>query len=245
MIVCIPTKGIPQTKTHKIFEECGIKVFHFIEPQEMNSYSHDNKVNIEKNDQGISYVRNYILDWAKENNHKTIMMCDDDITCFHEYIKNKNTPIKSDRLIELSEKFDSMPFELGGFNYKQLIWTAKKSYAINSSTVDQCVMMKPLKIKWRYRPHFNMKEDRDFTLQTIKKGYGVLKFCKVGINSPEIGSNQGGLYNEYKQRKDEEAVSKMCKEWKPFITPKKSKRGVFDCKIDYKGMAKKLGKKVV
>ena len=70
-------------------------------------------------------------------------------------------------------------------------------------------MLKPKKIKWRYRSKMNLKEDRDFVLQCIKYGYGVLKFPKLGIASPEIGSNKGGLQNEYKLKQDEYSSKKM------------------------------------
>lgn len=66
MIVCIPTKGRTQTKTYKLFENVGIKVYHFIEPQEIETYDVPNKINIKKNNKGIGYVRNFILQWAEK-----------------------------------------------------------------------------------------------------------------------------------------------------------------------------------
>ena len=44
MIVCIPTKERPQTKTYKLFEEAGITPYHFIEPQDYDSYDVPNKI---------------------------------------------------------------------------------------------------------------------------------------------------------------------------------------------------------
>ena len=67
MICFIPTKGRLNTKTYKLFEQVGIKVKHFIEPQEIELYNVPNKVNIQKNNGGISYVRNFMLNYAKEN----------------------------------------------------------------------------------------------------------------------------------------------------------------------------------
>ena len=34
------------------------------------------------------------------------------------------------------------------------------------------------KINWSYRKEFNLKEDRDFVMQTISKGNGIVKFHK-------------------------------------------------------------------
>ena len=53
MICYIPTKGRVNTKTYKLFEEVGIKVYHFIEPKEIDDYNVPNKVSIEKNDKEI------------------------------------------------------------------------------------------------------------------------------------------------------------------------------------------------
>ena len=66
MICYIPSKGRKDTKTYKLFLEAGIEVRHFIEPQEIELYNVPNKVSIEQNDQGIAYVRNYMLDYAKK-----------------------------------------------------------------------------------------------------------------------------------------------------------------------------------
>ena len=47
MIVCIPTKGRPNTKTHLLYEKSkDVKVYHFIEPQDYEKYNVDNKIDI-------------------------------------------------------------------------------------------------------------------------------------------------------------------------------------------------------
>ena len=82
-LVCfIPTKSRINTSTYKLFELAGIKVYHFIEPAEFNSYQVPNKVNIEKNDKGITYVRNFMLSYAKNMNLEWVIFCDDDVKNF-------------------------------------------------------------------------------------------------------------------------------------------------------------------
>ena len=49
MICFIPTKGRTTTKTYKLFEQVGIEVRHFIEPQEIDKYPVPNKVSILEN----------------------------------------------------------------------------------------------------------------------------------------------------------------------------------------------------
>lgn len=235
MIVCIPSKARPKTTTHKLFEEVGFKVYHFIEPQELNLYKVPNAISIEKNNKGIAYVRNFILNWAKSNNHEWIIVCDDDVDHFGEY---KNGNIKKDAKIwnELYLKCKNLPFEIVGINYRQLAWTEKANYSINKKFAEVCVLMNVKKINWSYRSEFNLKEDGDFALQTIQKGNGILRFNKFFYNCPDVGTNKGGLHNEYQAKRDEESALKMCREWHPFVRLKKKGERV-DMKTDIKALA--------
>jgi glycosyltransferase involved in cell wall biosynthesis len=235
MICFIPTKGRLKTKTYKLFEQVGIEVKHFIEPQEIELYNVPNKVNIQKNNGGISYVRNFMLNYAKENKHDWIIMCDDDVTDFGEAINNKCITTSANVWNSIYDKAKSLPFEIYGLNYRQHAWHETKNYSINKSFVEVCVLLNVKNIKWSYRGEFNLKEDRDFVLQTIKYGNGVVKFNKLFYNAPALGK-EGGLYNEYKLKKDEDSAKKMCQEWHPFITLKRKGKRI-DIKTDIKALA--------
>ena len=242
MICFIPSKGRPNTKTYKLFEEVGIEVKHFIEPQELDEYDVPNKVSILNNDKGIGYVRNFMLNYARENEYYWVLICDDDVTSFGVY--NGKT-IKKDASIwfDILEKAKKLPFELVGINYTQHAWHEKTSYSINRKFAEVCVLMNIRKIKWDYRPEFNLKEDRDFALQTIKKGNGVLRFNHFWFACPDVGSNAGGLQSEYRSKKDEETAKKMCFEWHPFVTLKRKGDRV-DMKTNIKELAINYNKTV-
>lgn len=235
MICFIPSKGRPNTKTYKLFEDVKIPYIHFIEPQELDKYQVPNKVSIEKNDQGIGYVRNFMLSYARNNNHDWIIVCDDDVSSFGIY--NGKT-IKKDASIwfNIFEKAQKLPFELIGINYTQHAWHEKTSYSINKKFAEVCVLLNVKKIKWDYRPQFNLKEDRDFALQTIKNGNGILRFNHYWFSCPDVGTNSGGLQDMYKAKKDEDTAKKMCMEWHPFVTLKK-KGDRIDMKTDIKSLA--------
>jgi len=235
MICFIPSKSRPGTKTYKLFEDVGIKVYHFIEPQEIESYNVPNKISIEKNDQGIGYVRNYMLNFARVNNMDWVIICDDDVTSFGIY--NGKTVKKTAAIwLEIYEKAKSLPFELIGINYTQHAWHEKTKYSINKKFAEVCIMLNVGKIKWNYREQFNMKEDRDFALQTIKFGNGILRFNHYWFSCPDVGSNAGGLQNQYRAKKDEETAKKMCIEWAPFVTLNKKGDRV-DMKTDIKALS--------
>lgn len=235
MICFIPTKGRLNTKTYNLFQDVGIEVKHFIEPQEIEKYHVPNKVSILENDKGIGYVRNFMLNYARQNNYDWVLICDDDVTSFGIYNGKK---IKQDASIwfKILDKANKLPFELIGINYTQHAWHEKTSYSINKKFAEVCILMNVSKIKWNYRPEFNLKEDRDFALQTIKKGNGILRFNHFWFSCPDVGSNAGGLQNEYKAKKDEESAKKMCYEWHPFVTLKNKVNRV-DMKTDIKALA--------
>lgn len=235
MICFIPSKGRPSTKTYKLFEDVGIKVIHFIEPQEIDGYKVPNKVSILENNKGIAYVRNFMLNYAKLNNHEWVIFCDDDVNHFGLY-NGKSTIKDASIWFTLLEKAKKTPFEMIGINYRQHAWQAKSNYSINKKFAEVCVLINASKINWKYRGEFNLKEDRDFALQTIKYGNGILTFDKYFFNCPDLGSNTGGLQDQYKIKKDEESAERMCYEWNPFITLQ-NKGGRIDMKTDIKQLA--------
>jgi hypothetical protein len=235
MICFIPTKGRVNTKTYKLFENVGIEFKHFIEPQEIENYIVPNKVSILQNDKGIAYVRNFMLEYARKNKYDWVIICDDDVTDFGEAINRKCITTSANVWNKVYEKAKLLPFEIYGLNYRQHAWHETKNYSINKSFVEVCVLLNIKKIKWSYRNEFNLKEDRDFVLQSIKYGNGVVRFNKLFYNTPAV-AKPGGLYNEYKAKKDEQSAKKMFNEWYPFITLKKKGERV-DIKTDITALA--------
>jgi hypothetical protein len=242
MICFIPTKGRPATKTYLLFEKAGIEVKHFIEPQEIALYQVPNKISIEENNKGIGYVRNFMLDYAKANRHEWVIICDDDVTSFGIY-NGKTVKKDASIWIDILSKAQSLPFEIVGINYTQHAWHETTNYSINKKYAEVCILINTKKISWRYRPEFNLKEDRDFALQTIKNGNGILRFNKYWFSCPDVGTNTGGLQDMYKKKKDEDSAKKMCYEWHPFVTMKK-KGERMDMKTDIKKLAEYYKKTV-
>jgi hypothetical protein len=238
MICFIPTKGRFKTKTYQLFEAAGIEVKHFIEPSEFDLYNVPNKINIEKDNQGITYVRNFMLNYARKNNYDWIIFCDDDVDSFGIFngkTVKKNAGIWHD-ILQRSKK---LPFELIGINYKQHAWHEKTSYDINKKYVEVCVLINVKKIKWDYVT--GLKQDRQFCFETIRNGYGVLKFNHFWFSCPNVGTNKGGLFNEYKNKDDEKAAVRLVKTYYPYAKLV-SKKGRIEAKLDIKGYAKSLNK---
>jgi len=139
MICFIPSKNRPQTKTYKLFQDVGIEVKHFIEPQEIELYNVPNKISILKNNQGIAYVRNFMLNYAKQNNIEWILMCDDDDVDHFGVYDNANIKKNANIWLDIFSKVKNLPFELVGINYRQLAWTEKTNYSINKKFAEVCI----------------------------------------------------------------------------------------------------------
>tara|TARA_A200000159_G_C7335027_1_gene344693 strand:- start:2666 stop:3391 length:726 start_codon:yes stop_codon:yes gene_type:complete len=241
MIVCIPTKERPQTKTYKLFEEAGITPYHFIEPQDYDSYDVPNKICIGKDNHGITYVRNFMLTWCKKNKHSWSWFCDDDITQFGKY-DGKTKKTDAYELHKVYDKAKRLPFEIVGIGTRAFAWTSKKSVSINSKFVEGCVLMNTEKINWKYRE--DTKEDRDFCLQCIQNGHGILRFNTIFFDTPVIGTNDGGLHEWYQTKKDHDASKKLVLTWSPWIKLKQ-KHNRLDIKADIAGFAKSCMRKVI
>ena len=168
-------------------------------------------------------------------------MCDDDVRHFGIY---NGKSIKKDANIwhEIFEKAKQLPFEIVGIQYRQHAWHEKKPYSINKSFVEVCVLINAKKCKWRYE--IDLKEDRDFVMQTIKRGNGIVKLNRYFYDAPVVGTNAGGLQEQYRLKKDAIAAEKLAKKWHPFSKMVKKNERI-DTKIDIAAFATYHGKKVV
>jgi hypothetical protein len=233
MIACIASKGRPKTTTYKLYLAAGIDVLHFVEPQDSESYIGVPKIVIDKNDAGLMYVRQYILDYARCNDLGWIIMSDDDISDFGISIGNKCITKDAGILHEIYEKASKLPFEIVALNYRQHAWSAKKIYSINNAFADVCVIMNTKKITWNYEKSLPLKGDRDFVIKSIKYGNGVLKFNKYFFNTPGIGKGVGGLRDVYDTNKDKEIVKRLYYTYSPYVSPCLNNMGRHDFKFDF------------
>lgn len=242
MVICIPSKGRPNTKTWKLFVDHGYEVFHFVEPQEYDAYDVPNKINIGKNDSGLMYVRNFKLDWLRQNNHKWAWFVDDDITHFGIY-NGKTVKKDASVLRDIESKALKLPFEIIGMNYCQHAWHEKTPWSVNKKFPDCCALLNLEKITWRFDERYPLKGDRDFALKAIKYGHGILRFNHIWFNCPNVGTNAGGLQSKYKAKVDEEAAKMIAKNWHPFITLKMNGERL-DMKADIAAIARHYNKDV-
>jgi hypothetical protein len=258
MIACIPTKGRPGTVTWRLYQGAGIEPFHFVEPQDTEEYEAaglPNIVCIGENDRGVVFVRNFILDWATEREERGIVLSDDDLTGFVRHDAKSGKSSKADASVwhEIDEKMKGLPFEMAGINYGHHCWHEKSPVSVNKKWAEVCAYLKPTEIAWRYDPRFLHKEDRDFVMQTIASGAGVVRWNHIGFANATLGTQPGGLLESYRAGEDEAGAKELVKKWADWARLVRKKQGEdfykatgresrIDAKVDLPAFARAMGK---
>jgi len=209
MIVAIPTKGrAGKVKTLKYFPNAIL----FVEPEEYETYSFEYNKNrvvyIGQNNGGISYVRNFILDYFDE----PVLMLDDDITKLFYRKGNKLYIIGDTR--ELIKSIDSC-FKKGykqvTLSYKASNWLCSEPYKVNTRC--WCFNGIDCRLPIRYDSKSDVFEDYDFTAQLIHGGYKNICLYVYAFECEKMGSNSGGWQMFDRQEKSKLAKEYLIKKW--------------------------------
>lgn len=203
-----------------------------------------NYIVLPQSEQGIAYVRNHIKKHCEGSGIKWFWMMDDDITGFLERVdKTMKKREPAEVLLKCQEVILSQPnIAQGSLEYQQLAWSQEKEFKLNSYN-DVCVLINTeLSKDVEYRAYVAMKEDRDFTMQLISKGFDVCRVTRFGFAAPKNGSNAGGLkeiaYDV--QGREEIAVARMIETWGDRIcVPLTKPDGRKDVKIYWKEIRSK------
>jgi hypothetical protein len=238
--IFIPTKGrFNNCKTAELLGSIS-NMWLVVEPQELEkykaNYSDFNYIELPENDKGITYVRNFILNFSNKMGYDWFWMLDDDISGIFrregtKLIRDNNALYTAENLIGNNTGQISL-------EYRQFAWSATKEFVLNSYN-DVCVCINVQVAKKndiKYREYLTLKEDRDFTMQIIKAGYDVKRTTLSAFTAPKNGSNEGGLKCVYDTSGRElEASKRMVEIWGENICRLKTKPdGRKDVKIMWK-----------
>lgn len=198
-------------------EASKLEYYLFIEPNELHLYQSfypkAKIINIKKNDNGLPFVRNFMLNYALQNNIDIYWNLDDDVKLY-TVINGKCVKCSVEILLD-AEKFfiNDNTIAQAGLEYRQFAWSANKDYKINSYC-DCVVAIKPKLCKdLKFDEMSLLKLDRDFSIQVIKSGFKTCKINKYCFSSPENGSNKGGLHEVYKSGIEKQNVEYMVQKW--------------------------------
>lgn len=217
--IFIPSKNRVKNATLlKFCDENNYKINLVVEPQDYNNYKevykNFNYIILDKNNMGITYVRNFIKQYTEKNNIDYYWQLDDDLTGL--FYREQTKLIRSDISIlnKAAEQFIKNNISLGALEYRQFAWSANKDL-IENSFCDSCVFVnnKDL-LNFRYRSYVEGKEDRDFAMQVIKAGFKTGRSTLYSFSAPANGSNNGGLKEIfYDLGKEKICADRMIELW--------------------------------
>lgn len=197
--IAIPSKDrAGEIETIKTFEEKGIgkdcfKIY--VEPQDIADYrvvySDYEVVNIEENNRGEAYVRNFILNDNRDN----ILMLDDDIVSLQVRRHGKLFELENAvPMIEAIEECFRKGFLQTTISFAPSNWYNPTSYKVNARTWCfagmNCAKLKEHGI--RYDDNLKMFVDYDITAQIIQKGFQNISLYNYAFDCKPMGSNSGG-----------------------------------------------------
>lgn len=182
MKICVPSKNrAGLVETHKVFNKADVIVF--VEPQQYDDYvsAHPDLtfVNIGATDQGIGYVRNFILDYIGDQN---FIIADDDIIALtkRSHIPKPGGSAKFDVLSSPDEVLEYMEEMLDdhamvGFVQEAYAHFSEPGHTVNKGYPIQFVAISGEAIgRIRYDRNLWAMEDADFAIQLIENGQQIV-----------------------------------------------------------------------
>lgn len=235
--IFIPTKNrLNKEKTYEILTNLGLSPRLVIEPQEVEQAKKlgFNFISLPDNNRGITYSRNYILDYCQKNNIEKAVMMDDDIIQFRRVIAGKGYKDNT-CFLDALEYFKEVNM-CGSMQYGQFAWAQKKHIKFNTYLEVIFFLYMPDIGNTRFEE--DTIEDRDFTLQLLlNRRVDTFSLQHYGFQVPSIGTNKGGIASDSRAKKQEEWSYKMQKKWGPDIIKIVTKKnGYVDVRINWKNV---------
>lgn len=240
--IFVPSKG--RAGTSKTIENLWLAKATFtvvVEPQEAfiyrKAYPYAMFLVLPANDRGIGFVRQFILEKAREEDLSFYWMLDDDITSMFEVRDRRCIKTEFTKVLQLAQAQFMARADVGqgALEYQQFAWSATFPFKFNSYCDVAVFINVGLTRKINYRSEMDLKEDRDFTIQLLHSGLRTMRTCWLAFGAPKNGSNTGGLQKIYKQvGRELEAVKRMVEAWPTYCSPQVKKDGRQDVKINWK-----------
>jgi len=199
--IYIPSKGrAERSRTVEELEKGNCTdYFIVVEPQDYEAYSeahHEkNLLCLDKNDEGIYYVRNFILQHALNNGYEYVWQVDDDLQ-FARHSKNSKPILKpihpTEAFIEIEqvvEKFSNIG--VAGVRDSTYAWSQPERISINKQASGCWLIKTDTGCKFRK----DIIEDTDFNMQILVAGYCTLNFNRLVYVNPPTGTVEGGNSN--------------------------------------------------
>lgn len=208
-----------------------------VEPQDEKSYRLNHPLAdilvLPKSNQGITYVRQFILDYARSKGFLKYWQIDDNISGWMVKLNGILQQVSPLYVLSEIEKATNQDpsVALAGTDYQQFAALNAKETSLNTRVY--CCVLTRTDTGINYRPETEMKEDVDFCLQHLSKGYKTTLFHKYAMQKPAMGkTKKGGLTDKYKAGLDSSAAERLCHLW-PGVASITQKGNRIDAKINW------------
>ena len=145
---------------------------------------------MDKNDQGIAYVRNFIKQHSVANGDAFHWQFDDNIKNFALRIDDKNTKCSAISAIKAIEEVVAKYSNIGGAGmmHQAFAFAQKKDIVVNRQVYTAMLLSNATKAKFRD----GIIEDTDYNMQILTEGYCTLLFARVIMNKETTMKMTGG-----------------------------------------------------
>lgn len=248
----IASRGRPRGATFRLFWLAGIPYTLWLEPQDAEEYSRalaggGREVEalatvrvLPESGRGLPYVRAAIHEEATWESRWFWMMDDDVVSIFRTGAeRNLAQPWHEARpaLLHAQEIAESVNGAAQvALEYAQFAFRGPKRRAITNGYCDVVVGIHSARTRHlRFRPEFDLKVDRDFTLQAIAAGWCTVRTQEVAFVAPKNGSNAGGCAEQYgEDGREERGVDELLRAWGPYCTKVVKPDGRVDARIAWR-----------
>lgn len=245
--IFIPSKNrLNDEKTYELLLKLGLKPQLVIEPQEVNEAKEKcfNFITLPDNNKGITFARNYILDYCRNNNIEYACMMDDDIYNFVRMINNKRVKNTEDCFLEALDVFLNEK-KCGTMQYHQFGVFAKNYISYNKNLEVIFFLYIP-DLKNVYFEEDTI-EDRDFSIDIVlNHGCTTFRLEQLCFCVPSIGTNKGGIESNSRAQKQIYWSNKMLEKWGPdIIKVVVKKNGLTDIRTNWRNINKIINNKKI
>lgn len=239
--IFIPSRGrYENSPTLNMAVKDSAPVTVFVEPQEVDNYKKNypqfEYVVLPESNKGITFVRNYMKEYAQNLGYENYWQIDDDITNLYYRTGKKLINANFSVLFNSEQQFIEAGVALGALEFRPFAWSATTDLLFGSyCNAVVFVNLKLIPDIW-YRDFG--KEDIDFAMQVIRKRLKTARTTLYAFATPPLGSNAGGLKEIYYDLgSDARCVDTMIETWGSHICKKIVKpSGRVDVKVNWKNI---------
>lgn len=215
--------------TPDLLAASGVPYHLVVEPHDADAYVErygaERVLVMDKNDQGIAYARNWLMDRARAAGMEYVWQLDDDMRRFGVRRNGKRVMIPARAALAYMELLVDSFDNIGGANVMNgaYAFSYDNKPALSTNGMVYCVQLLRTNVAPRFRGH--LMDDTDYSMQLLTQGYCTLVSRRVVHEQPSTSVQAGGCTDTTHTHRRERAEA-MMRAWPGCFRTKESKEGV-------------------